>query len=514
MKKSIRQAVSQGLIALALLPVAQNALAASDGVEFKITWDASNSRYRVFMRPTTTPSRDLSTTGQLTIKAPHASDSSKFKVSEITSKTGTIWSVGAEVAAPAEDVNADYISFNFTPVDPKAFAFQGGQEQEVLSFKNTGACVGAVSLMNNDTDPFNQPPTDPKNSAGTNPGNQFANLGWGTSDDNDYIGNYGTAANCLEVTNTAPVAQGDTASTTANTSVTIDVLANDTDAEKDNLTLASVTSSANATAVISANKIIYTPKTDFSGTDSFTYSVSDGKLAASATVSVTVNAPTPTNNAPIAINDTATTSSATAAIIDVLANDTDADKDTLSIDSVGTPSHGSASISGGKISYTSAAAYAGTDSFSYTITDGQAKTTGQVTVTVTAVIDPSLVDTDGDGLTDLQEKDLGLNPTTKDTDGDGVEDKTEVGNDISKPRDTDADGMPDANDKDDDNDGIPTKDELDDKNANGVPDYLEKSTSVKPQYKSIPTLSQWAQILLGVLLAGAAIRKSRWLRND
>ncbi len=515
MKKSIRQAVSQGLVALALLQVGQTALAASDGVEYKITWNSSDNRYHLFMRPTATPSRDLSTTGQVTIKVPHATGSSKFTVpsSKITSKTGTIWSLGAEIAAPTEDKTSDYFSFNLTVLDSKAFAFQSGQEQEAFSFENTGACLGVVSLMNNDTDPFNQPPDDPKNSAGTNPGNQFANLGWGTPDDNDYLGNYGSAANCQATSNTAPVAQNDTATTTANTPVTIDVLANDTDAEKDTLTISSVTASSNATATISNNKILYTPKTDYTGTDSFTYKVSDGQLEASATITVTVTAAA-TNKAPVATNDTATTTSGTAISIDVLANDTDADKDTLSIDAVGTPLHGTASISGGKISYTADSGYVGTDSFSYSVTDGQAKTTGQVTVTVTSSVDPNTVDTDGDGLTDAQEKTLGLDPNNKDTDGDGVDDKTEVGSNISQPRDTDGDGMIDANDKDDDNDGIPTKDELGDANANGVPDYLEKFTSAQPQYKSIPTLSEWAQILLGLLLMSVALRKYKRLSND
>lgn len=516
MKKSIRQAVSQGLVALALLQVGQTALAASGGVEYKITWNSSDNRYHLFMRPTTTPSPDLHLTGQVTIKVPHATGSDKFNVNEssMTMKPGTLWSLGAKIFAPEEDKTSDYFSFNLGMLNPRAFAFQSGQEQEVFSFENTGACLGAVSLMNNDTDPFNQPFLQGKrNSVGTNPGNEFSNVGWESLRDGAYLGNYGSAANCQAASNTAPIAQNDTATTTANTPVTLDVLANDTDAEKDTLTISSVTASSNATATISNNKILYTPKTDYTGTDSFTYKVSDGQLEASATITVTVTAAA-TNKAPVATNDTATTTSGTAISIDVLANDTDADKDTLSIDAVGTPLHGTASISGGKISYTADSGYVGTDSFSYSVTDGQAKTTGQVTVTVTSSVDPNTVDTDSDGLTDAQEKTLGLDANNKDTDGDGVDDKTEVGSSISQPRDTDADGMIDANDKDDDNDGIPTKDELGDTDANGVPDYLEKFTSAQPQYKSIPTLSEWAQILLGFLLMSVALRKYKRLSND
>lgn len=68
--------------------------------------------------------------------------------------------------------------------------------------------------MDNNTDPFNQPPAAPNNSAGTNPNNQFANAGWGKTDDNDYLGNYGGSATCqsqkpvLEYTLRRDVASG------------------------------------------------------------------------------------------------------------------------------------------------------------------------------------------------------------------------------------------------------------------------------------------------------------------
>jgi cysteine-rich repeat protein len=103
---------------------------------------------------------------------------------------------------------------------------------------------------------------------------------------------------------------------------------------------------------------------------------------------------------------------------------------------------------------------------------------------LTAPLDQSVcahADTDGDGLTDLQEDDLGTDPDSADTDGDGIDDLTEVG-DVSDPTDTDGDTIIDASDPDDDGDGIDTVDEDldgsgdptdDDSDEDGTPDYLD-----------------------------------------
>ncbi len=104
--------------------------------------------------------------------------------------------------------------------------------------------------------------------------------------------------------------------------------------------------------------------------------------------------------------------------------------------------------------------------------------------TLTSPVDQSVcahADTDGDGLTDLIEDDIGTDPESADTDGDGVDDLTEVG-DSGDPTDTDGDGLIDAVDDDDDDDGILTLDEDldasgspadDDSDGDGTPDYLD-----------------------------------------
>lgn len=89
---------------------------------------------------------------------------------------------------------------------------------------------------------------------------------------------------------TAPIALSDEAQTLQNTSVAIDVLANDSDAEGDQLTIVEAIGSAqSASVLIDGDAVIYTPRAGFSGTDTFTYTISDGNGGfATSSVSVTV----------------------------------------------------------------------------------------------------------------------------------------------------------------------------------------------------------------------------------
>ncbi|MFP6694756.1 MAG: cadherin-like domain-containing protein, partial [Pirellulales bacterium] len=91
--------------------------------------------------------------------------------------------------------------------------------------------------------------------------------------------------------NSPPNAVDDTAATDAGIAVTIDVLANDTDADGDTLSTAGVTQPSNGTATINDDDMIsYLPNVNFSGLDTFAYSISDGNGGtATATVDITVN---------------------------------------------------------------------------------------------------------------------------------------------------------------------------------------------------------------------------------
>jgi alpha-tubulin suppressor-like RCC1 family protein len=85
-----------------------------------------------------------------------------------------------------------------------------------------------------------------------------------------------------------PEAVDDTATTMPNTSVTISVLANDSDPDGDPLTLTSVSAASNGTAVSNSHdSVTYTPNFGFFGADSFTYTLSDGR-GGTSTADVTI----------------------------------------------------------------------------------------------------------------------------------------------------------------------------------------------------------------------------------
>jgi Ca2+-binding RTX toxin-like protein len=92
--------------------------------------------------------------------------------------------------------------------------------------------------------------------------------------------------------NQPPVANTDSATTAQNTAVTIaasTLLANDTDANGDRLSLTGVSNAVNGSVTFSNGNVIFTPSTNFTGNASFDYSISDGKSGtSSATVSVAV----------------------------------------------------------------------------------------------------------------------------------------------------------------------------------------------------------------------------------
>ncbi|MHA6478870.1 retention module-containing protein [Stutzerimonas sp. KH-1] len=112
-------------------------------------------------------------------------------------------------------------------------------------------------------------------------------------------------------TNDAPIAVSDSLSATENTPVTYaasQLLANDSDVDNANLTIASVTSGTGGTVVLNADgSVTFTPDANFNGVASFSYTVSDG-VQSSAAVSVTVNV--------AAVNDAPTGTDATVSLVE------------------------------------------------------------------------------------------------------------------------------------------------------------------------------------------------------
>ncbi len=189
-----------------------------------------------------------------------------------------------------------------------------------------------------------------------------------------------------DVTPVAPSAYADSATVNYNTATAISVLANDTDANGDVLSVTAVTQGAHGSVAINAaTTVTYTPAADYVGADSFTYTISDGNGGTStAVVNVTVLG----NEAPDANTDTATTAYNLAKTLSVLANDTDINGDSLTITSVTQGAHGTVTVNSGvTVTYTPALNYAGVDSFTYTISDGKG---GAATGTVNISVESSL----------------------------------------------------------------------------------------------------------------------------
>lgn len=211
-------------------------------------------------------------------------------------------------------------------------------------------------------------------------------------------GKGGTATATATVTveapkNNAPKANADSATTAYGAATTINVLGNDTDADGDALTITDVTSPANGTVTKTADgKLTYTPKAGFSGTDTFSYTVSDGK-GGTSTTTVTVNVGAKPNTPPVAANDTTNTAYGTAASLNVLGNDTDADGDALTITSFDTASANGGTVTkdaSGNLVYTPKAGFSGTDTFKYTISDGKGgSSTATATVNVAGPVKPN-----------------------------------------------------------------------------------------------------------------------------
>ncbi|MDP3868843.1 calcium-binding protein [Phenylobacterium sp.] len=245
--------------------------------------------------------------------------------------------------------------------------------------------------------------------------------------------------------NVAPVAIADAfAATEDGAAVTLNVLANDTDADAgDTKTLVSVdtagtigSATANADGTVS-----YDPGANFqalkageTATDTFSYTMKDtAGLTSTTTVTMTV---TGVNDGVVAVADSgAATEDGAAVTLNVLANDTDADagdtKTLVSVDTAGTIGSATANADGAVI-YATGSAFqslsAGattTDTFSYTVRDSAGgESTTSVTMTVTGVNDGPVALADAGSVSEDQS--LTLDVLANDTDVDAGDSKTLV----------------------------------------------------------------------------------------
>ena len=157
---------------------------------------------------------------------------------------------------------------------------------------------------------------------------------------------------------------------------------NDWDPDSDRLTIVSVASGVGGTAILNNDGTIsFTPALGAHGNVlGFTYTVSDGR-GGTANGEARVFVDAPHNQAPVANNDTVSVYGRFAGVGDIIANDTDADGDALSVYSVGDSVGGSAMLIDGRLYFAADEGYTGTASFTYRVTDGFT-ISGPATVTV------------------------------------------------------------------------------------------------------------------------------------
>ncbi|MBE4449660.1 tandem-95 repeat protein, partial [Vibrio parahaemolyticus] len=192
----------------------------------------------------------------------------------------------------------------------------------------------------------------------------------------------------------APVVdiEADSADVVEDTPTIINVLGNDTFESTDKVvSLDAENGPKNGTVIVNNDgTVTYTPDDNYVGEDTFTYIVTSGGVSESTTVSVDV---TPENDAPVAKDDTAITDEDTPVTIDVLPNDTDVDGDKLSIESASVPKEqGTVEVVNGKLVFTPAENFNGDAEITYTVTDGALTDQATVKVTVNAVNDTPVVE--------------------------------------------------------------------------------------------------------------------------
>ena len=208
---------------------------------------------------------------------------------------------------------------------------------------------------------------------------------------------YGEVYIDLVKVNHAPVATSFTAPSTDNGTVaSIPLTGHATDSDGDTLTYAVVTAPTAAQGTVTCSSVgscAFTPNPSFTGSATFTFRASDGKANSNtATVTIPVSQ---ANRAPVAPNQAFTVRTGDAKAVTLSTGVTDPDTDTLTYGAPSDPPHGTVTCTTATAcSYTSDAAYVGTDSFTYTVTDGRPGHLKTVTVTMTVVANRAPVATD------------------------------------------------------------------------------------------------------------------------
>jgi VCBS repeat-containing protein len=258
---------------------------------------------------------------------------------------------------------------------------------------NTAKVVAAPGVLANDTDLDTGDTLTAVNAStpgngtvtlNTNGGFTYTpNTGFTGNDSFTYQVNDGTTTSnvatvtiAVGVTNTAPVAVGNTYTTTENIPLSVaapGVLGNDTDANGDTLTAVFATGPTNGSLLLNPDgSFSYIPNGGFSGTDTFTYFANDGTVNSAATATVTITV----NPVPVANDDTTystqfnTPLTVTTYAAGVLGNDTPATGLTATLVVSAFSGAPLTLNANGSFTYTPLPGFFGTDIFLYQASNG------------------------------------------------------------------------------------------------------------------------------------------------
>ncbi|WP_318475088.1 retention module-containing protein [Photobacterium leiognathi] len=238
--------------------------------------------------------------------------------------------------------------------------------------------------------------------------------------------------------NDAPVANPDSFTTGEDTSITVDLIKNDSDIDGDKLTVKEINGTSltggEQTVVVDNGKIVighdggmtFVPNKDYNGTVDVNYTITDGDKSASSTATIHV---TPVNDAPVANPDSFTTDEDTSITVNLTNNDSDVDGDKLTVKEInGIPltggeqtivvDHGKIVIAhDGGMTFIPSDNYHGDVTVPYTITDGDKSATSTVTIHVTPINDAPVANPDS--FTTDEDTSITVDLTNNDSDVDG-----------------------------------------------------------------------------------------------
>ncbi len=267
-------------------------------------------------------------------------------------------------------------------------------------------------------------------------------IGYTVADNEGVRSNEATITVTVIHINQKPVANPDATTTTEDTPVSLSVVATDTDDVSINPATVDLNISSNGIqntrstpqgtfTVDATGSVLFTPVTNFNGTASIQYTVTDneGSTSDPATITITVS---PINDKPVAVNDSRTVNEDNSAVINVVGNDTDADG-TIVVNSVDlnpsaagiqtglTVAEGTFSVdASGVVTFVPVSNFFGTVIITYTVSDndGAVSDPATITVVVNAVNDPPVAN--NDVASTPQGQSITLNLLTNDLDVDGT----------------------------------------------------------------------------------------------